>query len=208
MNKVRLLLVEDHTIVREGLRALLSRYDNVEVVGEARDGVEALEQVDKLHPDIVLMDVAMPRMNGMEATRLIHERHPETKVIILTQYSDKYYVRSLLKAGATGYILKDVLGDELIRAITTVMGGEPYVHSAVSGEVVRMVQEPAASLSPREQEILELIVKGYKNTELAEILSLSIKTVDWHRTNVMRKLGVHNLAELIRYAYDHGLVTS
>lgn len=207
MGKIKLLLVEDHTIVREGLRALLSRYEDLDVVGEAQDGAEALEQVKELRPDIVLMDVAMPRMNGIEATRLIHKRFPKTKVIILTQYCDKYYVRSLLKAGASGYILKDALRDDLIQAIETVMGGEAFIHSAVSTEIMRMVQGPSVSLSPREQEVLELIVKGNKNTEIAEILSLSAKTVDWHRTNVMRKLGVHNLAELIRYAYENGLVT-
>lgn len=208
MEKASILLVEDHTIVREGLRALLSRYDSLSVVGEACDGVEAIERVEELHPDIVLMDIAMPRMNGIEATRIIHQRFPNSKVIILTQYGDKYYVRSLLKAGASGYILKDALRDDLIRAIKIVLAGDSFIHSAVSGELVRMVHDPVVSLSPREQEILELIVQGHKNTELAEMLSLSVKTVDWHRTNIMRKLGVHNLAELIRYAYDHGLVVA
>ncbi len=208
MSKIRLLIVDDHPILCQGLRALLKYYDDIEVVGEAHTGEEAIACVDECEPDVVLMDIAMPGMNGIQATRLIHEQYPATKVLILTQYSDKHYVLSLLKAGASGYVLKYAPRDDLIRAIRRVMRGEAFLHPSVSAEVVQTLHEDAPMLTEREQEILQRIVSGQTNAQIAEDLSLSPKTVDWHRTNLMRKLDVHNLAELVHYAYEHGLVSS
>lgn len=208
MVRIRVLLADDHTIVRAGLRALLANYEDIEVVGEARDGAEAVALVRALRPGLVLMDIAMPGMNGIEATRSIREQFPETKVLILTQYSDKFYVLSLLKAGANGYVLKHALRDDLIRAIRRVMKGEAFLHPSISADVVHTIHDEAPPLTQREEDILRCIVSGQTNTQIAETLSLSVKTVDWHRTNLMRKLDVHNLAELVRYAYGHGLASA
>jgi two-component system response regulator NreC len=208
MDKIRLLLADDHTIVREGLRALLRHFDDIDVVGEARDGAEAVARVSELRPDVVVMDIAMPGMNGIEATRLLHSQFPATKVLILTQYSDKHYVLSMMKAGACGYVLKDAQRDDLIRAIRAAARGEVFLQPSVSSDVVQTIHEDATPLTQREKEILQRIVKGETNVQIAETLSLSVKTVDWHRTNLMRKLNVHNLAELVRYAYEHGLTVA
>lgn len=208
MGKIRLLLADDHTIVRAGLWALLSRYEDIDVAGEACDGEEAVARVGELQPDVVLMDIAMPGMSGVEATRIIRKQYPATKVLILSQYSDKHYVLSLLKAGASGYVLKYAPRDDLIRAIRRVMRGEAFLHPSVSAEVVRTLHVDAPMLTPREQDVLRRIVSGQTNTQIADDLSLTSKTVDWHRTNLMRKLDVHNLAELVHYAYEHGLASS
>lgn len=208
MSKIRLLLADDHTIVRAGLRALLAHYDDIDVVGEAADGEEAVAQVNELRPDVVLMDIAMPGMSGVEATRIICKTFPATKVLVLSQYSDKQYVLSLLKAGASGYVLKYAARDDLIRAVRRVMKGEAFLHPSVSAEVVQALHAGTPLLTKREQEILRRVVGGHTNAQIAEEMSLSLKTVEWHRTNLMRKLDVHNLAELVRYVYEHGLASA
>lgn len=206
MDKIRVLLVDDHALMSEGLRALLGYYDDVEVVGDARDGREAIAQVDRLRPDVVLMDVAMPGMNGIDATKAIMEQHPKTRVLIVTQHEDRQYVVPLLQAGASGYILKRALGSELIGALRMVARGQTYLHPDVSSVLVQEVRYPTESLTPREQEILEHIVRGETNSQIADNLSLSVKTVEWHRSNLMSKLDAHNAAELVRIALQYGLV--
>jgi DNA-binding NarL/FixJ family response regulator len=207
-----LLLVDDHTILIEGLRAYLSYYDDVEVVGEAHDGAEALASVDKLRPEIVLMDIAMPGINGITATRLIHEQYPQTRVLVLTQHDEKLYVMALLKAGASGYILKRASGTDLINALRTVARGETFLYPSVATTLVEEVHRLGEgaptmleSLTPRETEILKCIALGQTNSQIATLLSISVKTVDWHRSNLMSKLDAHSAADLVRYVLEHGL---
>lgn len=213
MSKIRVLMVDDHAILREGLRALLSYYDDVEVVGEAQDGAESLERVKELQPDVVLMDIAMPGMNGLEATRLIREKYPQTRVLILTQHEDPQYVVPLLQAGASGFVTKRVLGTDLITALRVVARGETFLYPTAATTVVEEIRrrkEDTSSapeaLTPREMEILKHIVGGMTNAQMASELSISVKTVEWHRTNLMSKLGVHAVADLVRYALEHELI--
>jgi DNA-binding NarL/FixJ family response regulator len=213
MAKIRVLIVDDHAILREGLRALLNYYEDVEIVGEAQDGAEGIEKVKALSPDVVLMDIAMPGMNGLEATRLIREKYPQTNVLVLTQHEDRQYVLPLLQAGASGFMTKRALGTELIHALRTVARGETYLHPAAAATVVEELRhqgEPIAdspeALTPRELEILQHIVAGETNAQIANALSISIKTVEWHRANLMSKLNAHTVADLVRYAIEHGLV--
>jgi two-component system nitrate/nitrite response regulator NarL len=204
--KLRVLLVDDHTIVREGLRAILRYYDNVEIVGEAADGAEAVTKADDLHPDVVIIDIAMPRMNGIQATRLIRERFPGTRVIILSQHPDREYVTSALKAGASGYVLKHAAGADLIAALRCVARGEVFVHPSVSSAIAEEIRGDAVTLTPREREVLQLISDGHTSAQIAASLHLSVNTVNWHRTNLMTKVGAHNVAELIRYAQQNRLI--
>ena len=213
MSKIRVLLADDHAILREGLRALLGYYDDVQVVGEAQDGAEAIARVGELQPDIVLMDIAMPAMNGLEATRLICQQYPKTRVLILTQHEDRQYVLPLLQAGASGYVLKRALGTNLITALRTVARGETFLYPTVATIVVEEMHRQAEvseampeSLTPREREILKHIALGESNPQIAIALSISAKTVEWHRSNLMSKLSVHNVADVVRYALQHGLV--
>ena len=212
MSKIRVLMVDDHAILREGLRALLGYYDDVEVVGEAQDGAESLVRVRELLPDVVLMDIAMPGMTGLEATRLIRAQFPETRVLILTQHEDPQYVLPLLQAGASGFVSKRALGTDLINAVRVVAKGETFLYptaaTAVVEEMRRRSRDAATapeSLTPRELEILKHIVAGQTNAQIAAALSISIKTVEWHRTNLMSKLDVHSVADLVRYAMEHDL---
>ena len=209
---IRVLMVDDHAILREGLRALLSYYEDVEVVGEAQDGAEAVARVGELLPDVVLMDIAMPGMNGLEATRLIRERYPQTRVLILTQHEDPQYVVPLLQAGASGFVTKRALGTDLINALRVVARGDTFLFPAAATTVVeeirRRSETPEAApepLTPRELEILNLIVAGETNSQIAATLSISVKTVEWHRANLMSKLDVHSVADLVRYAMEHEL---
>jgi len=205
--------VDDHAILREGLRAMLGYYDDIEVVGEAQDGAQALSQVDELRPDIVLMDIAMPGMNGLEATRAIRERFPDTRVLILTQHEDPQYVLPLMQAGASGFVSKRALGADLINAIRVVAQGEIFLYPTAATTIVqemRRLRDSATttpeSLTPREVEILTHIVEGKTNAQIAVDLSISVKTVEWHRANLMSKLDVHSVADLVRYALEHELM--
>ena len=206
MSKIRVLLVDDHEILIEGLRALLSYFNDVEVVGEAHDGGEAVASVAKLHPDIVLMDIAMPGINGITATIEIHKQYPKTRVLVLTQHEDRQYVVALMKAGASGYLLKGAMGSDLIRALRTVANGGTFLYPSVARLLVEEMQHPTESLTPREMEIQQHIVQGESNLQIAESLSLSVKTIEWHRTNLMHKLNVHNVAELVNYNLQHRMV--
>ena len=214
-NKVNIVLADDHTILREGLRALLTADSNFEIIGEAQDGREAVRCVERLGPDLLLMDLSMPRMSGMDAIREIKSRYPETKVIALTVHKTEEYLLTTLKAGADGYVLKDATHDELILAIKNVMDGKSYLSPAVSEKVIegylkgkQSIRSHSSweSLSQREREVLKLIAEGYKNKEIAADLCISLKTVEKHRANLMKKLDLHNAAALTVYAVDKGLV--
>jgi two-component system, NarL family, response regulator NreC len=210
MAKIRVLLADDHAILRDGLRSLLSHQEDIQVVGEAKDGAEAVAGVHELHPDVVVMDIAMPGMNGLQATRKIREQYPETRVLVLTQHEDRQYVMSVLQAGAAGYVIKRAAGTDLITALRAVARGETFLYPSVATTLLEQVQRSGASggscvLTPREQEILKYIVQGKTNPQIAADLSLSVRTVDWHRTNLMSKLDLHTVADLVRYALQNGL---
>ena len=214
-NKISIVLADDHTILREGLRALLIADSNFEVVGEARDGREAVRCVERLGPDLLLMDLSMPRMSGMDAIREIKKRYPDTKIIALTVHKTEEYLLTTLQAGADGFVLKDATHDELIMAIKNVMGGKSYLSPGVSEKIIegylkgkKSTQSLSSwgSLSQREREVLKLIAEGYKNKEVAGDLCISLKTVEKHRANLMKKLDLHNAAALTVYAVDKGLV--
>lgn len=212
MDKIRILIVDDHAILREGLRALLDHQADIEVVGEAMNGEEAIQKMEALKPDIVLMDIAMPGINGLQATRVIRRDYSDSKVIILSQHEDRQYVVPLLQAGAAGYVLKRAIGEDLYAAIRKVYQGDVYLDSSLNSILVEEIRQPHSKqneadtpLTSREMEILRLIVLGLSNSQIAVKLSLSPKTVEWHRSNLMNKLDMHNVADLVRYAMQQKL---
>ncbi len=214
MEKIRIILVDDHTILRDGIRALLEGEPDLVVIGEAEDGRSAVNLTRQLIPDVVLMDIAMPLMNGLEATRQIIHDYPKVKVLVLSMYDNEEYIRNSLAHGAMGYILKDASADELIDAIRAVNRGETILSPAVTRLVVENYlrwgdlkkDNNADGLSPREREVLQLIAEGYSNKQIAEILCISIKTVQAHRMNLMSKLGLHDRADLIKYAIQRKII--
>jgi NarL family two-component system response regulator LiaR len=212
---IRVLLAEDHVVVREGTRELVQRERDMEVVGEAGDGEEAIELTDELRPDVVIMDISMPRVNGIEATKRIKERHPTTAVLILTAYDNEQYIFALLEAGAAGYLLKNVRRSELIDAIRAVHQGEPVLHPQIARKVIERFRDrkarPSAEeepirdpLSEREMEVLRLAGKGISNKDIASQLSLSARTVQAHLGNIFSKLGVGSRTEAVLYALRKG----
>jgi DNA-binding NarL/FixJ family response regulator len=214
-NKINIVLAEDHTILREGLKALLSSDPKFDIIGEAEDGRAAVRCVEKLEPDLILMDLSMPRMSGMEAIREIKKRYSQIKIIALTVHKTEEYLHTTLQAGADGYVLKDATHDELMMAIKNVMAGKSYLSPGVSEKVIEGYLEgkesaafdsPWETLSQREREVLKLIAEGCKNKEIAEDLCISLKTVEKHRANLMKKLDLHNAAALTVYAMEKGLV--
>ncbi|GAB4387721.1 MAG: response regulator transcription factor [Thermodesulfovibrionales bacterium] len=215
MGKTSILIADDHALVREGISALLALHDDVEIVGEASDGKEAIELAGKLRPDIILMDIAMPGLGGLEATVEIKKKNPGVKILVLSQYSDKEYVSRFLKAGVSGYILKKAVGSELISAIRAVSKGELYLYSSVASEVVAgylgTAGKPAGdeayeSLTPREKQVLKLLAEGNRHKDIAAILDISVKTVIAHQTNISEKLDIHSRAGLIKYAIQKGII--
>ena len=215
METVRVILAEDHTLVRAGLCALVRGLEGVEVVAEAGDGHQALEMVGSHWPDLVLMDVAMPGLNGLEATVRIAKEYPHVKVIILSMHANEEYVLQSLRAGAVGYLLKDSGTAELELAIRAVLRGETFLSPAVSKHVIEQYvqrqedpQSPFQILTPRQREILQLIAEGLSTNDIARKLDLSIKTIDTHRTQLMDRLDIHEVAGLVRYAVRTGLVTA
>jgi DNA-binding NarL/FixJ family response regulator len=214
-DKIRILLADDHRMMREGIRALLERQPNIQVVGEAADGREVVRLAMQLCPDVVVMDISMPLLNGIEATRRIKRECPSAQVLILTVHESEDYVTQLLTAGASGYIMKRAAAEELIDAIGVVHGGEVFLHPAIAKVVVtdyvRRLKGDSETgdrgvLTTREREILQLIAEGYTNREIADTLHLSIKTVQNHRSKIMNKLDLHNRGELIKYAIQHGII--
>jgi DNA-binding NarL/FixJ family response regulator len=211
MSKIKVLIVDDHALLREGIRSLLASHDDIEVVGEAANGSEAIEKVREVDPDVILMDIAMPIMDGLEATRRIRKQNPNIKIIILTQYDRKDYVLSSIKSGASGFIPKNVIISELVSAIRTTHSGDAFLHPSVAKMVIedylRQVEpSPYDRLTDREREVLKLVAEGLTNQEIANLLSVSVKTVLGHRTSLMEKLGIHNRTELIKYAIRKGLI--
>ncbi len=211
---IRMLLADDHTLFREGLRALFASEGDIEVVGEAEDGEEAVRKASELRPDVVVMDILMPVLDGIEATRRIRAALPEVKVLVLSMYDDEEHVQRLLAAGASGCMLKRATSDELVRSLREVVAGgialDPAVAAKVVKDYVRRVQReqeaPPGELTPRELEVLRLVAEGHSNQAVAERLGLSRKTVDVHRTNLMRKLDLHSVTEIVKYALRRGLI--
>ena len=212
MTLIRVVLVDDHTLVRAGFRTLLQSLERVSIVAEAEDGREAVALAEAEHPDVILMDIAMPRLNGIEATARITEIDPEIRVIILSMHPNEEYVLRALRVGASGYILKDADLPELEMAIRSVAQGETYLSPPISKQVadyVRRVDEETATLdrlTPRQREVLQLIAEGFTNREIAQQLGISTKTVESHRAHLMDRLDIHDIAGLVRYAIRTGLV--
>ncbi|HEU4382885.1 MAG TPA: response regulator transcription factor [Anaeromyxobacteraceae bacterium] len=213
MAKIRVLIADDHAILREGVRALLALTDDVEVVGEARDGREAVDLSGKLDPDVVLMDIAMPGLGGLEAALEMKKLGLRARILILSQYEDREYVRRLLKAGVAGYVLKKSAGSELANAVRAAHRGglvlDPEVARAAmeeAGPKAPAEADPYESLTDREKQVLKLVAEGLSNKEVAEALGISVKTAMTHREHVMEKLGLHNRTELVRFALKKGVI--
>jgi len=214
--KKKIILAEDHTILRAGLRALLAAQNNYEVIGEAGDGREAVRLVEKLEPDLLLIDLSMPKLNGMDAIREIKGQYPEIKIIVLTVHKSDEYILASLKAGADGYMLKDASHNELLLAIEYVLNGKKFLSPSISDKVVEAYlhtpKEPQASildsLTSREREVLKLIAEGYSNKMIADHLCISLKTVEKHRSNLMRKLDLRNTAALTAFAIEKGVAST
>jgi two-component system response regulator NreC len=213
MEPIRVLLAEDHTIVRKGLLSILADQLDIEVVGEAENGREALRLTEQLHPDVVVMDIAMPLLNGLEATRQIKRYHPDVKVLVLTMHTDEEYVCRLLQAGASGYVVKQAAPAELLLAVHATHRGDLFLSPAVTSAVIaeyleqgNLIDDSYDVLTDREREVLQLLVEGYSNREIADTLTISIKTVQTHRSHLMNKLGIENLCDLVKYAIQKGIL--
>lgn len=208
--KIRILLADDHAVVRQGFRMILAAQPDIEVVGEAANGRDAVELAEQLRPDVVVMDVAMPELNGIEATRRLASLSPHTRVLALSMHKDSTYVREILRAGARGYLLKDSFDADLLAAVRAIGRGEGYLSPAVSDAVLsdyrKQVTDPIDLLTSREREVLQMIAEGKTNKEIATILNLSVYTVDAHRGRIMEKLNLHATGELVRFAMRKGLI--
>ncbi|HTG01340.1 MAG TPA: response regulator transcription factor [Nitrospirota bacterium] len=212
--KIRILIADDHTLVRAGLAAFLRICDDFEVVGEAADGGEAIEAAERLKPDVILMDIAMPKLGGLEATIKIKKADPNIKILVLTQYEDQLYVRRFLKAGASGYILKKAVTTDLITAIHAIAAGEMYLHHTVASSIVEGYlghkgepsEDPYDRLTDREKEVLKLIAEGYTHKEIAEMLKISVRTAVAHQENICAKLGLHSRFDIVKFAIKQNIV--
>ena len=215
MKRMKILIVDDHTLVRDGIRALLTLVADIEVVGEATNGKEALEKVKELAPDVVLMDLAMPIMGGLEATRRIRKEFPGTKVLALTQYDDSEYVIPVIEAGACGFVTKMGAFSELTSAIQAAYNGESFLSSSAAAALIEEYQQKASldgkdpyqQLTDREKEVLKLVVEGHTAREIADMLVVSPKTVEGYKTNLMNKLNIHNQTDLIKFAIRKRVIT-
>jgi two-component system response regulator NreC len=215
MSKTTVLIADDHALVREGIIAFLKLCDDIEVVAEASDGLEAVEKARKFSPDVILMDISMPKLGGLEATVELKKMNPAMKILVLTQYDDKEYISRFLKAGVSGYLLKRAVGSELVSAIRAVSRGEFYLFSSIASNVVAgylgrtkeaAMEDPYESLTDREKQVLKLIAEGYTHKEIGDMLTISTKTVIAHQTNLSEKLGVSSRAGLIKFAIQRGII--
>ncbi|CAG0942519.1 Oxygen regulatory protein NreC [Anaerolineae bacterium] len=215
MSKIRVLVCDDHTILRDGIKLLLNSQPDMEVVGEAVDGREAVEQARTLKPDVIIMDIAMPGLNGLEATKQIRRDDPNARVLVLTMYESDEYVSRMLEAGVLGYVLKKAAGSELVHAIRAIHQGEAFLYPSITKRLVedylRRVEtgqerDSFNGLTEREREVLQLVAEGHPNRNIAEILNVSIRTVQNHRAHIMEKLGMHDRGELIKYAIQKGII--
>jgi len=214
MATIRVVIADDHALLREGIRALLKLSDDIEVVGEAADGRQAIEACTTLDPDVILMDIAMPGLGGLEAALEIRKTNPRTKVLVLTQYDDREYVSRFLKAGAAGYVLKKAAGSELVAAIRSVSRGGLVLDPEIAREALREGAngeageggDPYETLTDREKQVLKLVAEGRSNKDVAEVLQIGVKTAMSHREHVMGKLGLHGRTELIRFALRKGII--
>lgn len=208
--KIRILLADDHKLVRQGFRLILMSQEDMDVVGETGSGKEAVELAKTLKPDVVVMDVTMPELNGIEATRRIRETSPHVRVLALSVHRESVYVREIIRAGAEGYLLKESADTDLLAAVRAVAEGHSYLSPEISGAILKdfrkHVTNPVDLLTSREREVLQLIAEGKTNKDIATALNLSIYTVDGHRTRIMDKLNLHSIGELVRFAVRHGLV--
>ena len=211
INEIKIVLVDDHKLLRDGLRNIIEQRSNMHIIGEASDDREAIIICSKLLPDVVVIDVAMPGLNGIESARQIHKNNPDIKIIGLSMHSSKQFIQDMFRAGAFSYLLKDGDSDELIIAITTVMQGKKYLSKDINPEFLALLKRGEAlqksSLSSREKEVLKLISKGNSSREIGEILFLSSKTIDVHRNNIMQKVDLNTIPELTKYAIKKGLTT-
>jgi DNA-binding NarL/FixJ family response regulator len=210
MRRIRILLADDHAVVRQGFKMILAEQPDMEISGEAANGREAVELAEKIKPDVVVMDVAMPELNGIEATRRLAASVPHTRVLALSMHKDSVYVREILRAGARGYLLKDSPAQDMLAAVRAVAGGEGYISPAVSSAVLddyrKHVTNPIDLLTSREREVLQMLAEGKTNKEIAAVLNLSVYTVEAHRGRIMEKLNVHSINELVRFAVRNGLI--
>ena len=211
MAKIKLMIVDDHAIMRDGIRALLGADKDIEVVGDASDGKEAVSKAEELSPDVIVMDIAMPVMDGLEATRRIKKKHPKIKVLVLTQYNNREYILSAIKAGASGYLPKRAMGSELASAIHAIHSESSFLYPSAATALIKdylaqVETEPYDTLTDREREVLKLIAESATSQEIANMLGINLKTVLVHRSKIMKKLDVHNRTDLIKYAMRKGLV--
>jgi two-component system response regulator NreC len=215
MGKIKVLIADDHTLFREGIQALISKCEDIEVVGEAANGEGAIEGAKKLKPDVVLMDVAMPGLGGLEATLELKKISPHVKVLVLTQYDNQEYLYRFLKAGVSGYVLKRGAGAELVSAIRAVHKGGTFLHPDIAPAVIEgylggfqplQQNDPYEALTDREKQVLKLVAEGQTNKEIAEALKISVKTAMAHRAKIAEKLGIHNRAELVKFAIHRGII--
>jgi DNA-binding NarL/FixJ family response regulator len=214
MRKIRVLLVDDHAILREGIKALLEKQENIEVVAEAADGREGIPKAIQFRPDVVVLDISMPLMDGLEATRQMKRENPDVKILVLTMHDDEEYFFQLVRAGASGYVTKRSASKELVSAIEAVYGGESFFCPSMAKSLLSNYLKLAESsehtepevLTPREREIVKLIAEGYTNQQIAELLHRSVKTIESHRSNILRKLSIHDSVELVKYAVRKKLI--
>ena len=211
MDKIKILLVDDHAVMRDGIRALLAVYDDFEIVGEASEGKEAIDKAQELAPDVIVMDISMPGLEGLEATRRIMKKNQKAKILILTQHNNKEYTISAIKAGAVGFVPKRAVSSELVSAIRAVQHGDSFLYPSAATALIQdylqqVEEEPLDRLTSREREIFKLIAEGSTSREISEMLFISLKTVLGHRTKIMKKLDLSNRTELIKYAIRKGLI--
>lgn len=212
MKDLRVYLVDDHTILREGLRLILSQASGVEIVGEQGDGRAAMEEIDQLKPDLVVLDISLPSLSGVEIARQIRKYHPAMKILVLSRHDNQEYVEQLLKYGVQGYILKEEAGSDLLKALDVIRKGENYLSPRITKHLVsgmerkKSANDPFEILTNREREVLKLVAEGKSNEKIAQALWISAKTVKVHRANIMRKLDIHKVADLVKYAIKAGII--